>query len=200
MMVRSRVLGVGFVLGLCTVAALYVGSADAVDAKIVSIIRGGTGQSSQTAAFDALAPTTTQGDIIYHNGTDNVRLAKGAASKVLTMNAGATAPEWATAGGGISLTGSATATNFASFNTGTCTAPVTATVTGAILPASTNANAQPLCAVGQSSDNVGLASGGFFCHCWVTATDQISFSCCNLSGGAFDPNFEYYTFYVQNAP
>lgn len=64
------------------------------------IANGGTGQTTQTAAFDALAPTTTQGDISYHNGTDNVRLAKGTAGQVLTMNSGATAPEWADAGGG----------------------------------------------------------------------------------------------------
>ena len=36
------------------------------------------------------------GDIFYHDGTDIVRLAKGTAGQVLTMNAGATAPEWAT--------------------------------------------------------------------------------------------------------
>lgn len=61
----------------------------------VPITKGGTGQTGATAAFDALAPTTTQGDTIYHNGTDNVRLPKGTAGQVLTMNAGATAPEWA---------------------------------------------------------------------------------------------------------
>lgn len=60
----------------------------------VAIANGGTGQTSQTAAFDALAPTTTQGDLIYYNGTDNVRLAKGTAGQALTMNSGATAPEW----------------------------------------------------------------------------------------------------------
>lgn len=44
---------------------------------------------------------TTQGDIIYFTGSATpVRLAKGAATEVLTMNAGATAPEWAAAGGG----------------------------------------------------------------------------------------------------
>lgn len=61
-----------------------------------AIANGGTGQTSATAAFDALAPTTTQGDLIYHNGTDNVRLAKGTGGQVLKMNAGATAPEWGT--------------------------------------------------------------------------------------------------------
>lgn len=60
----------------------------------VSVANGGTGQTTATAAFDALAPTTTQGDVIYHNGTDNVRLAKGTAYQQLRMNSGATAPEW----------------------------------------------------------------------------------------------------------
>ena len=41
------------------------------------------------------------GDVLYHNGTNYVRLAKGTAGQVLTMNSGATAPEWATAGGGV---------------------------------------------------------------------------------------------------
>lgn len=61
----------------------------------LGIAEGGTGQSTATAAFDALAPTTTQGDIIYHDGTDNVRLAKGTAFQFLRMNSAATAPEWA---------------------------------------------------------------------------------------------------------
>jgi hypothetical protein len=64
----------------------------------VPISSGGTGQTTATAAFDALAPTTTAGDTIYYNGTDNVRLAKGTAGQALVMNSGATAPEWGTAG------------------------------------------------------------------------------------------------------
>jgi hypothetical protein len=49
-----------------------------------------------------LNPALVQGDIIYADGTDTIdRLAKGAAAEVLTMNAGATAPEWAAAGGGL---------------------------------------------------------------------------------------------------
>jgi hypothetical protein len=61
----------------------------------LAIADGGTGASSATVAFDNLAPTTTQGDLIYHNGTDNVRLPKGTAFQWLRMNSGATAPEWA---------------------------------------------------------------------------------------------------------
>ena len=41
-----------------------------------------------------------QGDTMYYNGTDYIRLAKGSASHVLTMNSGATAPEWAAAAAG----------------------------------------------------------------------------------------------------
>ena len=47
------------------------------------------------------------GDMLYHNGTSYVRLAKGTADQVLTMNDGATAPGWETAASsGATLTGS----------------------------------------------------------------------------------------------
>lgn len=42
---------------------------------VFPITRGGTGQTTQTTAFDALSPLTTLGDTLYHDGTDNVRLA-----------------------------------------------------------------------------------------------------------------------------
>ncbi len=58
----------------------------------LAISDGGTGQSTATAAFDALAPTTTTGDIIYYNGTDNVRLAVGSTGQVLRVSSGA--PSW----------------------------------------------------------------------------------------------------------
>jgi hypothetical protein len=46
----------------------------------ISIARGGTGQTTALAAFDALSPATTLGDLIYHDGTDNVRLAGSTAN------------------------------------------------------------------------------------------------------------------------
>lgn len=55
----------------------------------LSISKGGTGQTSQTAAFDALAPTTTKGDLIAHNGSDNIRVAVGVDGQVLTADSGA---------------------------------------------------------------------------------------------------------------
>ena len=68
------------------------------------IVNGGTGQTTQTAAFDALAPTTTKGDIIVSNGTDNVRLAVGANNYVLAADSStATGLAWvAVSPGGVS--------------------------------------------------------------------------------------------------
>lgn len=60
----------------------------------LAIADGGTGQNTQVAAFDALSPLTAQGDILTHDGTNNVRLARGGAGKYLKMNALGTTPEW----------------------------------------------------------------------------------------------------------
>ncbi len=65
----------------------------------VPIANGGTGQTSQTSAFDALAPTTTKGDIIVSNGTDNIRVAVGSNDQVLTADSTqASGVKWASAG------------------------------------------------------------------------------------------------------
>jgi len=50
----------------------------------------------------ATIPLTTQGDILYRDGSGLQRLAKGTAGQVLQMNSGATAPEYATPSGGVS--------------------------------------------------------------------------------------------------
>lgn len=64
----------------------------------VAIANGGTGASTKTAAFNALAPTTINGDLIYFNGTNNVRLGIGSAGQVLTVSGGI--PAWSSAGTG----------------------------------------------------------------------------------------------------
>ena len=70
----------------------------------LAIASGGTGQTTQTAAFDALAPTTTKGDLIVSNGTDNVRLGVGTDAYVLTADStAATGVKWA-AGGSSNIT------------------------------------------------------------------------------------------------
>jgi len=72
-------------------------------AGTLGISDGGTGQTSKTNAFDALSPATTSGDIIYHNGTDNVRLPKGSNDKVLQMKSGV--PSWETISSGLPASG-----------------------------------------------------------------------------------------------
>jgi len=58
---------------------------------------GGTGLASHTA-----------GDMLYYaSGTTLTRIAKGTADQVLTMNDGATAPQWEAASAGATLSGSA---------------------------------------------------------------------------------------------
>lgn len=49
----------------------------------LAITRGGTGQSTAQAAFDALTPTTTKGDLIVEDGTNAGRLAVGTNGHVL---------------------------------------------------------------------------------------------------------------------
>jgi hypothetical protein len=57
------------------------------------------------AAAVPKSTVTTAGDVIYATGSAAVtRLALGTAGKVLTVNAGATAPEWATAATGLATT------------------------------------------------------------------------------------------------
>ena len=59
----------------------------------IAIANGGTGATTKTAAFDALSPMTTAGDIIY-GGTSGTgtRLAKGSDGQVLTLASGV--PTW----------------------------------------------------------------------------------------------------------
>jgi hypothetical protein len=67
----------------------------------VAIINGGTGQTTAGAAFNALSPITTTGDLILGNGTNSAtRLGIGANNYVLTSNG--TTATWAAATGGVS--------------------------------------------------------------------------------------------------
>jgi len=77
------------------------------------IANGGTGQTTASAAFNALSPMTTAGDTIY-GGTSGAgtRLGIGTAGQVLTVNTGATAPQWSTLSGVAVTTFSGGTTGF----------------------------------------------------------------------------------------
>jgi hypothetical protein len=82
--------------------------------------------SSIDTTTKALNPSTTLGDIEYRSATanTNTRLAIGTAGQVLTVNSGATAPEWASPAGASE--------NFTLINTGgtALTGATTITVSG----------------------------------------------------------------------
>jgi mucin-19 len=65
----------------------------------VAIANGGTGQTTATAAFNALNPMTTTGDIIYEASSSvAARLGIGSTGQVLTVSGGL--PTWQNAGAG----------------------------------------------------------------------------------------------------
>ena len=111
-----------------TLAFTYSGTA-------LPILNGGTGQTTASAAFNALSPLTTAGDVLY-GGTSGAgtRLAIGTAGQVLTVNAGATAPQWSTPTTGTVTTVSvATANGFAGTVANATTTPaitLTTSITG----------------------------------------------------------------------
>lgn len=61
----------------------------------LAIGAGGTGQTTKAAAFDALSPMTTGGDLIYGGASGTgTRLANGTAGQILQSNGTTLAPTW----------------------------------------------------------------------------------------------------------
>ena len=101
----------GGTTGLTTSGGPVTTSGTITLAGTLAIANGGTGQTTATAAFDALAPTTTKGDIVVFDGTDNIRLAVGTNDYVLTADsttASGLAWKAASGGGGGGATGGGT--------------------------------------------------------------------------------------------
>jgi len=77
--------------------SLETATIDYTDGDLSMTIADG-GEVTFAAGFNV--GSDAAGDILYHNGTSYIRLAKGTADQVLTMNDAATAPGWEAASGG----------------------------------------------------------------------------------------------------
>ena len=86
-------------------------AANAVTASELADDAVDTAAIANNAVTGAKIALTSQasGDIMYYNGTDWIRLAKGTADQVLTMNDGATAAGWEAAAAGGATINNATA-------------------------------------------------------------------------------------------
>ena len=98
----------------------------------VTIAQGGTGQTTASAAFNALSPVTSTGDLIIGNGVNSsTRLAIGTNGYVLTSNG--TTATWSA----ISGTGTVTSVNVSGGTTGLTTSGGPVTTSGTITLAGT---------------------------------------------------------------
>ncbi|QDK44186.1 MULTISPECIES: tail fiber domain-containing protein [unclassified Bdellovibrio] len=77
---------------------------------VVPIAKGGTGQSSATAGFNALSPLSSKGDLLTRDSSNNVRLPAGTDGQVLSSDSSQTAGlKWITPNAGTVTNVTATA-------------------------------------------------------------------------------------------
>ena len=97
----TSVNGSGGTTGLTLTGGPITSSGTLTLGGTLAIANGGTGQTTASAAFNALSPITTTGDLIIGNGTNSAtRLAIGTSGYVLTSNG--TTASWAASSGGVS--------------------------------------------------------------------------------------------------
>jgi len=95
-------------------------------------------KSAYDLADAAIAKTTvtTAGDIIYRNATVPARLGIGTAGQVLTVNSGATAPQWSTPAGGGGKVLQVVTANYSSVGSSASSSYVDTGLTATITPTS----------------------------------------------------------------
>ena len=82
--------------GLQSVKSSDIDSESATSGQVLTADGSGGASWQNVSASGMTNPMSTQGDIIYGGASGTpTRLAKGTAGQVLTMNSGATTPEWA---------------------------------------------------------------------------------------------------------
>ncbi len=97
--------------GSISAAPVWAQGAFADLAGVASIAQGGTGQISAAAAFNALSPITSTGDLVIGTGINTAgRLAIGAAGQCLTVSGGTAA--WGSCAAGTSPGGATTQVQF----------------------------------------------------------------------------------------
>ncbi len=97
-----------------TTTALGLGSIELGHASDTTLSRSAAGVLAVESNLVPSPASQAEGDVLFRGASSWSRLAKGTAAQVLTMNAGATAPEWATPSGGsdtLTETNTKTVTN-----------------------------------------------------------------------------------------
>ncbi len=133
----------------------------------LAIGNGGTGQSTKAAAFDALSPLTTVGDLLYGGASGTgTRLGSGRTGQILTTNTGA-APAWTTA-----TFPSTTTANQLLYSSATNTVGgLSSTATGALV---TNSSSVPSFASGTTANRVLRTDGTSVTFSQVAAATDVS--------------------------
>lgn len=114
----NKVNGVAYPSAPSTNTVPVITGSNTITYETCPIAAGCTGQTTNTTAFDALAPTPAQGNVLYYNGTHWVVLAPGTSGNFLqTQGAGANVV-WASAAGGgtVTTTGSPATGNLTKFS------------------------------------------------------------------------------------
>ena len=130
---------------------------------VVAIANGGTGQTTASAAFNALSPITSTGDLILGNGANSsTRLPIGSNNFVLTSNG--TTATWAAAASGTTITNDT--------STSTNVFPTFAAATSGALSTIYTSNAKLLYkpSTGELTSSHVVASNGIFVNSLTIAT------------------------------
>jgi hypothetical protein len=107
-------------------------SGSAITTGTVGISVGGTGQVTATAAFNALNPMTTTGDIMYEaSATTAARLGIGSSGQVLTVSGGI--PAWTTISTSPATDFNAIGTYVAAYGASGGTYTINSTISGSSL-------------------------------------------------------------------
>jgi len=156
----------------------------------VAINRGGTGASTASTAFNALSPLTTAGDTLY-GGTSGAgtRLAIGTAGQVLTVNSGATAPQWSTPATGTVTSVGGTGTVSGISLSGTVTSSGNLTLGGTLDLSSPPAigGTTPAAGTFTTLTSSGTATLANSSTTYVTVTGDASYPMIKATGGTNTP-------------